>query len=114
MVGPSTASLVQSQAWRENSPALPKKADCAPSTSRSSGQAGGREAIVTTDVDSTRWGRQFLLTTKNVTGCRPWRGHHGFGFLQRGRQARLSGPSRVGVVGDGGFQMTLSELPPPP
>ena len=74
---------------------------------------GGRECIITTDVGQRQmWAAQFCRTTKN----RHWlssggAGTMGFGFPAAiGAQFAKPDKKVWTIVGDGGFQMTLSEL----
>ena len=74
---------------------------------------GGRECIITTDVGQHQmWAAQFCRTTKN----RHWlssggAGTMGFGFPAAiGAQFAKPDKKVWTIVGDGGFQMTLSEL----
>jgi len=73
----------------------------------------GRDSILTTDVGQHQmWAAQFCRTTRN----RHWissggAGTMGFGF-PAAIGAALANPGRPvwAIVGDGGFQMTMSEL----
>ena len=75
---------------------------------------GGRDCILTTDVGQHQmWAAQFCRTTKN----RHWlssrrRRHDGLRLPGRHRRAvRQARSKKVWcIVGDGGFQMTMSEL----
>ena len=111
----SEAWLRQIGAWREQFPLhYPKKGGLrAQYILDRLDQLGGRDAIITTDVGQHQmWAAQFLRTTKN----RHWlssggAGTMGFGF-PAAIGAKLGCPDHSvwAVVGDGGFQMTLSEL----
>jgi len=74
---------------------------------------GGRDSIITTDVGQHQmWAAQFLLTTKNHHWLSSGgAGTMGFGF-PAAVGAKLGCPDKPvwAVVGDGGFQMTFSEL----
>jgi acetolactate synthase-1/2/3 large subunit len=107
--------LEQIAAWRKELPLhYPKKGGLRPQYILDRlDQLGGRESIVVTDVGQHQmWAAQFLRTTHN----RHWlssggAGTMGFGF-PAAIGAKLARPDRPVwvVVGDGGFQMTLSEL----
>ena len=74
---------------------------------------GGRDSIITTDVGQHQmWAAQFLLTTKNHHWLSSGgAGTMGFGF-PAAVGAKLGCPDKPvwAVVGDGGFQLTFSEL----
>jgi acetolactate synthase-1/2/3 large subunit len=76
-------------------------------------QMGGRDSIIVTDVGQHQmWAAQFLRTTKNHHWLSSGgAGTMGFGF-PAAVGAKLGCPDKPvwAVVGDGGFQMTLSEL----
>ncbi len=107
--------LDQIAAWRQEFPLhYPKKGGLRPQYILDRlDQLGGRESIVVTDVGQHQmWAAQFLRTTRN----RHWlssggAGTMGFGF-PAAIGAKLGRPDRPvwAIVGDGGFQMTLSEL----
>ncbi len=107
--------LEQIAAWRQEFPLhYPKKGGLRPQHILDRlDKLGGRDSIVVTDVGQHQmWAAQFLRTTRN----RHWlssggAGTMGFGF-PAAIGAKLGHPERTvwAVVGDGGFQMTLSEL----
>jgi acetolactate synthase-1/2/3 large subunit len=107
--------LDQIATWRQQFPLhYPKKGGLRPQYILDRlDQLGGRDSIVVTDVGQHQmWAAQFLRTTRN----RHWlssggAGTMGFGF-PAAIGAQLGRPDRPVwvVVGDGGFQMTLSEL----
>jgi acetolactate synthase-1/2/3 large subunit len=107
--------LEQIAAWRNEFPLhYPKKGGLRPQYILDRlDQLGGRDSIVVTDVGQHQmWAAQFLRTTRN----RHWlssggAGTMGFGF-PAAIGAKLGRPDRPvwAIVGDGGFQMTLSEL----
>jgi acetolactate synthase-1/2/3 large subunit len=111
----SEAWLAQVGAWREQYPLhYPKKGGLrAQHILDRLDKLGGRDAIVTTDVGQHQmWAAQFLLTTKNHHWLSSGgAGTMGFGF-PAAVGAKLGCPDKAvwTVVGDGGFQMTLSEL----
>ena len=117
LVGPcdSDAWLAQAGAWREQYPLhYPKKGGLrAQHILDRLDKLGGRDAIITTDVGQHQmWAAQFLLTTKNHHWLSSGgAGTMGFGF-PAAVGAKLGCPDKSvwTVVGDGGFQMTLSEL----
>jgi len=117
LVGPcdSDAWLAQVGAWREQYPLhYPKKGGLrAQHILDRLDKLGGRDAIITTDVGQHQmWAAQFLLTTKNHHWLSSGgAGTMGFGF-PAAVGAKLGCPEKAvwTVVGDGGFQMTLSEL----
>jgi acetolactate synthase-1/2/3 large subunit len=107
--------LEQIAAWRRDFPLhYPKKGGLRPQYILDRlDKLGGRDAIISTDVGQHQmWAAQFLLTTRN----RHWlssggAGTMGFGF-PAAIGAQLGCPDKPvwTIVGDGGFQMTLSEL----
>jgi acetolactate synthase-1/2/3 large subunit len=111
----SDAWLAQVAEWREQFPLhYPKKGGLrAQLILDRLDKLGGRDAIVTTDVGQHQmWAAQFLLTTKNHHWLSSGgAGTMGFGF-PAAVGAKLGCPDKPvwAVVGDGGFQMTLSEL----
>jgi acetolactate synthase-1/2/3 large subunit len=117
LVGPcdSDAWLAQVGAWREQYPLhYPKKGGLRTQHILDRlDKLGGRDAIITTDVGQHQmWAAQFLLTTKNHHWLSSGgAGTMGFGF-PAAVGAKLGCPDKPvwTVVGDGGFQMTLSEL----
>ena len=117
MVSPcdSDAWLAQVEAWREQFPLhYPKKGGLrAQHILDRLDKLGGRDSIIVTDVGQHQmWAAQFLLTTKNHHWLSSGgAGTMGFGF-PAAVGAKLGCPDKPvwTVVGDGGFQMTLSEL----
>jgi acetolactate synthase-1/2/3 large subunit len=117
IVGPcdSDAWLDQVSAWREQYPLhYPKKGGLRTQHILDRlDKLGGRDAIITTDVGQHQmWAAQFLLTTRNHHWLSSGgAGTMGFGF-PAAVGAKLGCPEKAvwTVVGDGGFQMTLSEL----
>jgi acetolactate synthase I/II/III large subunit len=111
----TTAWLSQIRAWREQYPLhYPKKGGLRPQHILDRlDKLGGRECIIVTDVGQHQmWAAQFLLTTKNHHWLSSGgAGTMGFGF-PAAIGAKLGCPDKTvwAVVGDGGFQMTLSEL----
>ena len=111
----SDAWLDQIGAWREQFPLhYPKKGGLrAQHILDRLDKMGGRDAIITTDVGQHQmWAAQFLLTTKNHHWLSSGgAGTMGFGF-PAAVGAKLGCPDKDvwTVVGDGGFQMTMSEL----
>jgi acetolactate synthase-1/2/3 large subunit len=107
--------LAQVGAWRDQYPLhYPKKGGLrAQHILDRLDKLGGRDAIITTDVGQHQmWAAQFLLTTKNHHWLSSGgAGTMGFGF-PAAVGAKLGCPEKPvwTVVGDGGFQMTLSEL----
>jgi len=117
MVAPcdSDAWLAQVGAWRAEFPLhYPKKGGLrAQHVLDRLDKLGGRDSIIVTDVGQHQmWAAQFLLTTKNHHWLSSGgAGTMGFGF-PAAIGAKLGCPDKPvwAVVGDGGFQMTLSEL----
>jgi acetolactate synthase-1/2/3 large subunit len=117
LVGPcdSDAWLAQVDEWRQQYPLhYPKKGGLrAQHILDRLDKLGGRDSIITTDVGQHQmWAAQFLLTTKNHHWLSSGgAGTMGFGF-PAAIGAKLGCPDKPvwAVVGDGGFQMTLSEL----
>ncbi len=107
--------LEQVVAWREQFPLhYPKKGGLrAQYILDRLDQLGGRDSIITTDVGQHQmWAAQFLRTTKNHHWLSSGgAGTMGFGF-PAAVGAKLGCPDKPvwAVVGDGGFQMTMSEL----
>jgi acetolactate synthase-1/2/3 large subunit len=107
--------LAQVGAWRDQYPLhYPKKGGLrAQHILDRLDKLGGRDAIITTDVGQHQmWAAQFLLTTRNHHWLSSGgAGTMGFGF-PAAVGAKLGCPEKTvwTVVGDGGFQMTLSEL----
>jgi acetolactate synthase-1/2/3 large subunit len=107
--------LAQVGAWRDQYPLhYPKKGGLrAQHILDRLDKLGGRDAIITTDVGQHQmWAAQFLLTTRNHHWLSSGgAGTMGFGF-PAAVGAKLGCPEKPvwTVVGDGGFQMTLSEL----
>ena len=117
LVGPCDSGpwLRQIADWREQFPLhYPKKGGLrAQHILDRLDQLGGRDCIITTDVGQHQmWAAQFLRTTKNHHWLSSGgAGTMGFGF-PAAVGAKLGCPDKKvwAVVGDGGFQMTLSEL----
>jgi acetolactate synthase-1/2/3 large subunit len=107
--------LEQVGAWREQFPLhYPKKGGLrAQHILDRLDQLGGRDSIITTDVGQHQmWAAQFLRTTKNHHWLSSGgAGTMGFGF-PAAVGAKLGCPDKPvwAIVGDGGFQMTMSEL----
>jgi acetolactate synthase-1/2/3 large subunit len=117
LVGPCDSNewLAQVDAWREQFPLhYPKKGGLrAQHVLDRLDKLGGRDCIITTDVGQHQmWAAQFLLTTKNHHWLSSGgAGTMGFGFPSA-VGAKLGCPDKKvwAIVGDGGFQMTMSEL----
>jgi acetolactate synthase-1/2/3 large subunit len=117
LVGPCDSDdwLSQVDTWREQFPLhYPKKGGLrAQYILDRLDKLGGRDCIITTDVGQHQmWAAQFLLTTKNHHWLSSGgAGTMGFGFPSA-VGAKLGCPDKKvwSIVGDGGFQMTMSEL----
>jgi acetolactate synthase-1/2/3 large subunit len=117
LVGPCDSEewLAQVISWRQEFPLhYPKKGGLrAQHILDRLDQLGGRDSIITTDVGQHQmWAAQFLRTTKNHHWLSSGgAGTMGFGF-PAAIGAKLGCPDKPvwAIVGDGGFQMTLSEL----
>jgi len=117
LVGPCDSEdwLAQVDSWREQFPLhYPKKGGLrAQHILDRLDKLGGRDCIITTDVGQHQmWAAQFLRTTKNHHWLSSGgAGTMGFGFPSA-VGAKLGCPDKKvwTIVGDGGFQMTMSEL----
>lgn len=107
--------LKQCNAWRKQYPLkYPKKGGLRPQAVLDRlDKLGGRDCILTTDVGQHQmWAAQFCLTTKN----RYWLSSGGAGTMGFGFPAAIGaamanpGKSVWTICGDGGFQMTCSEM----